>query len=361
MPLGFAIVGAGRGASLARVLAARADCRVVAVCDVRAERAAAVAAQFPGAWASTRFEELLARPQIDALIIATPAPLHATQAIAALEAGKHVLSEVPALWTLEEGPALVAAARRSKAKYMLAENMAYFAWVQSFEALVRAGFIGTPVYAECEYVHDLRPRMMGSPGDAAVCADGRTWRGLMGPAQYCTHDLGPILRMFQDRVVTVVGMHTGSHILPGTGIIDAEVVLCRTQHGRVIKFLGSFANARKPAFHYFCLYGTRGVLESPRVPEEAFKLCSEMIPHAAGMNKLALGIEHPDLAGRVPGGGHGTCEWLMIEDFVRSIQDDRQPPIDVFTALDWSLPGLLGHVSAESGSQPLAVPDPRTW
>jgi hypothetical protein len=167
--------------------------------------------------------------------------------------------------------------------------------------------------------------------------------------------------MFHDRVETVVGMHTGSHIMPEAGVIDAEVVLCRTVGQRVIKFLGSFANARKECFHYFSIYGTRGVLETPRTAGEPYRLWAERIPYSHGPVSIRMSADHPDLVGKVPGGGHGTCEWVMVDDFIRSIEQGIRPPIDVFDALDWSLPGLLGHLSAEQGGQPISVPDPRTW
>ncbi len=359
--LKLAIVGARRGASVGRVFAARGDCRVVAVCDLDLQRAQAVADDFGADRATTDFDEILGASDVDAVLIATPPPLHASQSAAALRAGKHVLSEVPAVWTLNDARELVRAARESSAVYMMAENMAYFAWVQSFERLVRDGFIGEPVYAECEYVHDLRGGMVAGGGRQAYDERGLTWRGVMGPAQYCTHDLGPILRMFNDRVETVVGMNTGAWIMREQGVIDAEVILCRTVGGRVVKFLASFVNARGECFHYFSIYGTEGVLESPRVDGGPYLMRSPRIPHTRTWTHLTLGVSHPELEGRIPSGGHGTSEWLMVEDFVRACRGEQPPAVDVYAALDWSLPGLLGHLSAQQGSRPMAVPDPRGW
>lgn len=358
MMLRFGIAGTRRGAGLAAVIAANPRCRVAAVYDPRRDRAEQLAASLGSGRVAASYEELLEARDIDAVVIASPMPLHAAQAIAALAADKHVLSEVPAIASPEEAEPLARAAAKSRGKYMLAENMAYFAWVQTFDALVKDGFIGDPVYGECEYVHDCRDLMV-------EWVDGErrlTWRATsLGPAQYCTHDLGPMLRIFDDRVETVVGMNTGCKTAPELGAVDAEVILCKTVKGRVIKFLGSFVNARRPALHYFVIYGTEGVIESPRVPEEAYKMNSAKVPHCWGMVKLPLTDSHPDLAGQVVGGGHGTCEWLMVEDFVSAVLEDRQPPIDVCTALDWSLPGALGHRSAEEGGVPKQVPDPRHW
>jgi predicted dehydrogenase len=327
------------------------------VCDLNPQTAAGLADQLGVERRVTDYDAVVEADDIDAVVVATPPPVHVPMSIAALGVGKHVLSEVPALWKAEEAEDLVRAAAASTAQYMMAENMAYFAWVQTFESMVRQGFIGEPVYAECEYVHHV-PSLMVEEVDGEIRP---TWRARLGPAQYCTHDLGPILGMFDDRVDTVVGMSTGCVSRPDLGTTDGEVILCKTVKGRVIKFLGTFLNRREPALHYFSLYGTKGVLESPRMPEQSFRVCSDMIPNTHGMASMPLSDSHPSLVGQVPGGGHGTCEWLMVDDFVRAIEAGEKPPIDVMKALDWSLPGVLGHMSAEAGSVPMRVPDPREW
>jgi hypothetical protein len=49
----------------------------------------------------------------------------------------------------------------------------------------------------------------------------------------------------------------------------------------------------------------------------------------------------------------------MIDAFVESIKNDTKPPIDVYEGLDYSLPGLYAHLSAEQGGKILEIPDPR--
>jgi len=49
----------------------------------------------------------------------------------------------------------------------------------------------------------------------------------------------------------------------------------------------------------------------------------------------------------------------MVNDFVRCILDDTKPAIDVYEGLDQTLPGVCAHMSAENGSEPVAVPDLR--
>jgi predicted dehydrogenase len=113
--LGVALVGSGRrGREVMKAMLAtgRAELRAVAdVYDVQRQRAAEMLGV--KAPVTTAFEEALARPDVDAVLIGTPDHLHETQTLAALAAGKHLLLEKPTTHLLEEGPRLVAAVRAS--------------------------------------------------------------------------------------------------------------------------------------------------------------------------------------------------------------------------------------------------------
>src|SRR5690242_1505557 len=112
-PLRTALVGCGKvGQIHAAALASLPESQFVAVCDQSADRAAAFAARFQ-VQAFTDIHTLLrdARPQ--ALLIGTPHPLHAAPALAAAEAGVHVLVEKPLAATLADCDAMIAAAHRA--------------------------------------------------------------------------------------------------------------------------------------------------------------------------------------------------------------------------------------------------------
>ena len=102
------------------------------------------------------YEDLLADPFIDAVCLATPLRLHAQQFIQALYAGKHVLCEVTAAWTLEECWELIAAANRSKGTYMMSENCYFFREVMMVQNMVDGGVFGELTSAEGSYLHDCR-------------------------------------------------------------------------------------------------------------------------------------------------------------------------------------------------------------
>ena len=95
--LGIGVVGAGRWASLAHLPGWARDerCQIVAVCDIDPERAAAAAEHFGAEVATADYPELLARDDIDIVDVVTRDSDHFQINKAAIEAGKHVLSEKP--------------------------------------------------------------------------------------------------------------------------------------------------------------------------------------------------------------------------------------------------------------------------
>ncbi len=135
--MNWLLVGAGdiAGKRVLPALAAAPGSRVAAICDLNAERAAALAAPH-GAAVFTDYARALAEAEADAVYVATPVFLHAPQALAALAAGKHVLVEKPMALTHSEARQVVAAAaragrarcgvayfRRCSAKYAMARAM----------------------------------------------------------------------------------------------------------------------------------------------------------------------------------------------------------------------------------------------
>ena len=362
MSLRIGIVGLGRGSFVQNVVKHRPDADVVAVCDLQEGLARGFAESNGIPQWFTDYEALL-QADIDAVCVATPPLLHARHSIAALQAGKHVLSEVPAVWNLEEGRALVQAVRAApKCKYMFAENMNYMAICQTYEKMVREDAIGHIMYAEAEYIHCCDSLMEARfDGVTPGSEQGLTWRATLPPIHYCTHSLGPVLAMTQNRCVQAVGMHTGANLHPERGTIDMEVGLFKTSGGQVVKVLCGFSLVREPAFHYFSLYGTKGVLETGRCGWDGPKAYLSSIPNLHDMIRLPLDYTHTNVGAETMAGGHGSSEWFMLDDFIRAIREDTAPAIDVYFGLDMSLPGLCAHISAENGSEPVEVPDPREW
>jgi predicted dehydrogenase len=102
---------------------------------------------------TTDWRELAADPEVDAVVIGTPNALHAEQAVACLEAGKHVLVEKPMARSLAEADAMLAAAARSGARLMVAHCWRFHTDVLALRARVAAGELGEVVKTRSYGVH----------------------------------------------------------------------------------------------------------------------------------------------------------------------------------------------------------------
>ncbi len=349
--LRIGLIGAGRGRSLSRALGQLVDAKIVALCDSNTERLADIA-QMVGVDNVYTDVDAFLNHDMDAVVVATPPHLHAEHSMRALGAGFHVLSEVPAVTSMPDAKRLVEAVRASGRTYMMAENCVFWAFVESWRALMASGNIGEMVYAEAEYIHDL-DRLRGEPG-------ARTWRNAFPPIQYCTHSLGPILSLTNDRCVSATGFGTDTRTHAGYEADDLELGVFKTELGALIKILIGFAVKRHPSFHYFSVYGTRGVLETSRESRHSLYF-SEGIPNLHRPATLPLDNIHVGLSAGAAVGGHGTAEYVMMDAFVRAVRGEGENPVDVYTALDYSIPGILAHQSRADDGVSISVPDPRSF
>ncbi len=127
---------------------------LIAVCDINLEKAKRSAEKFNVEHVFRDYKELLAMEEVDAVIIVTPDQIHREQAIAALEAGKHVLCEKPLALTREDCDAIVAAAKKSNKKFMVGQICRYTPGFLAAKELVEDGVIGELTFVESEYAHD---------------------------------------------------------------------------------------------------------------------------------------------------------------------------------------------------------------
>jgi predicted dehydrogenase len=350
------VVGLRRGLAVARAVDAHPACRITAVCDSNEQRACKAADSFD-ADAYSHVEEMLGS-DIHALIVATPPESHAELSMTAARRGKHVLCEVPAVARLEEALPLKQAVEEAGTVYMLAENMCFFSNIETMHALVEAGRIGNVYYAEGEYIHDCRELFQYRDDGLGGGTDGNpTWRVGLPPIRYTTHELGPLLMMLRDPVVSVVAMHTGRHGAPPFDAIDMEVALLKTRSGGVIKLLCGFAAEREPAFHFLSLYGTGGSVETDRYrPYDVIKAYFADVPYTRDLIEIPVSRGRPKAPPEARLGGHGTSEYYMVDAFVRRIREGAPGPLGVSEALNISVPGICAHRSAEQGGAPVEVP-----
>jgi predicted dehydrogenase len=94
------------------------------------------------------YEALLADPAIDAVVLATPHSMHATQVIAAAKAGKHVFCEKPFTLTKGEAEAAVAAVRAAGVTLGLGYNRRFHPEMTKLREQIRSGDLGTILHVE---------------------------------------------------------------------------------------------------------------------------------------------------------------------------------------------------------------------
>ena len=152
--VGIAGVGAA-GRAFIPAFAAHREFELVAIADPSAAVRAEMKVQ-----AYEDFDAMLAHAAVDLVCIATPTEQHAAQAIAALEAGKHVLLEKPMATSVADAQRINEAARRARKVLLVGHSHSYDAPIARMRELVEAGELGAPCMANTWAFTDwvYRPR-----------------------------------------------------------------------------------------------------------------------------------------------------------------------------------------------------------
>lgn len=351
------VVGLGRGLDVVKEVVGADGVQIVAICDRNAEKLENAKKVFSELGVTElesfdNFEDFITA-DFDAVFIATDAIYHVPYVIKAMDAGKHVISEIPAVNSLEEAKALKAAVKsHPELKYMSAENCCYWEFIETWKKMYDDGKFGQAVYAESEYIHcaDYRDfKAEDFPADH--------WRQFNPAIKYITHNLGPLLYIMDDKCVSVTCFEPDVTYNPYKKNPAAQngVALFKTAKGAVIRILICFG-AYAGFTHEFQLYGTRGNISTDRTKPmddaHSFGTFSD-IPMDRD-KKIEIPVA---LSAKATAGGHGGADRKMMLAFIKCILEDTPPPIDVDLGIRMALPGILAHESAEQGGAPIAIPD----
>lgn len=163
----IAVVGTGIiGRRHTEAVAASEECELCAVCDIREEAAAELAAAY-GVPYMTDYREIVTKTDAEAVILNLPHWLHAPAAVYFLEQGLHVLVEKPMANTVAECDRMIAAAEKSGRKLAVGHLQRFFAANRRVRALCRSGELGELCmfreYRSINYFSEDRPKWFLDP------------------------------------------------------------------------------------------------------------------------------------------------------------------------------------------------------
>jgi predicted dehydrogenase len=345
--VGYAFMGvahsqAWRNAPRFFDLPLRPDMAVVAGRD---EAAVTAAAEKLG-WSSTEtdWKALVARDDVDLVDICTPGDTHAEIAIAALEAGKHVLCEKPLANSVEEAEAMVRAAERAPGLAMVGFTYRRVPAVQLARTLVADGRIGTVRHVRAQYLQDwiadpqapLSWRLDKQKAGSGALGD--IGAHIVDLAQFITGEsvtgVSAVLETFvKER--PVASAHSGLHGTAGTEtgpvtVDDAAIFLGRMSGGGLATFEATrFAWGRKNAIRLE-INGSAGSLAFDFEDMNVLHYFDASQPAAeAGFRRIVVTEpEHAYIAAWWPAGhglGYEHAFTHQAVDLVTAIAEHRQP------------------------------------
>jgi len=357
----FGIFGLGRGGSFYRdILANNGD--IVAVCD-RSEEKLEEAKQFLGKDLATYkdFDSFIAHEGLEAVFLCNYFHEHAEYAIKALERDIHVLSECTSNSTMAEGVALVRAAEKSKAFYMLAENYPYMLFNQEMHRIYQGGSLGKCLFAEGEYNHPAHPYHLN---DAKMLRPyANHWRNLTPRTYYITHSLSPLMYITG---ATPVRVSAFASFMPypedsyaGLYVADrAAIITCLNDDNSVFRVTGCAAFGAHGNSYRIC--GDKGQIENLRGYARRISLRYNSWDAPEGReNKIKVyDMEWEDEQKElIEQSGHDGSDFVLIREFFRCIRENERPQFDEYFATVQASVAILAHRSILANGQPFDVPD----
>ncbi|UCG29020.1 MAG: Gfo/Idh/MocA family oxidoreductase [Bacteroidales bacterium] len=358
---------------------------ITAICDIRQEMVDKTLdflkkeGQDPANYSGTEnaWKELVARDDIDLIMVFTHWDLHVPMCIEAMLKGKHVVVEVPAAYTVEDCWKLVNTAEETRKNCMMLENVCYGAeelWILN---MVKNGVFGTLTHAEAAYIHNLRTGYLFS--DVYY----NMWRirhhlnrdGNL----YTTHGLGPVAQYLDiergDRFEFMTSMSSlqaslseySETVEPDNEFFsrsdfkhgDMNSSLIKTAMGRTILLQHDVVTPR-PYSRINALAGTRAYHEGypsrlsvegaghDWLGKEEYKEYWDKYQHPV-WESLKEPIEKY--------GGHGGMDFVEIYRLIDNLNKGLPLDMDVYDAASWSVVGPLSEISVELGSAPVKFPD----
>ena len=358
--LRIGVFGAGRGRSIAQNFELL-NAKVVAVCDFNPKaREGAVEAFGPDVAVYDDFDTFLDHG-MDAVILANYFHEHAPYAIRCLEKGIHVYSECISNGTMAEGVALIRAAEKSDAIYMLAENYPGMCMNREMQRVCAGGTLGKILYAEGEYNHPFDYANPQNHKDLSPFP--KHWRNWLPRCYYITHTLGPLMRATgatPRRVTAFAAFAPFEGDVPTVRQVGdrAANITMQNDDGSIYRVGACSAYGGHHNAYRIC--GTRGQIENLRGDGRIMlRYNAWEIPE--GMQEI--NCYEPEWHDKdeelIRQSGHGGADYITAREFMECIREGRQPahPFNVHAAVAMASAAILAHRSVLAGGMPFDIPD----
>ncbi len=385
-PIRVGVVGTGnRGRSLLGTMLRMKGLAFPALCDINAENLAAALDQVvkaghpkPEGYSKDEesFKDLMARDDLDAVIIATYWNWHTPMAVHAMRCGKYVGVEVPAALSIEECWDLVRTHEETHAPCMMLENWSFRRDNLAVLNMIRAGLLGEMVHCHCAHSHDCIDHwFFDKQGNARWGAD---FLVKYDRSQYPTHAVGPVLSWLDincgDIFATLTAASTSSlginayfarrfgpdHPNAKRVYKQGDIVTCmvKTRKGRSI-VINYDMQLPRPYDNRWMIQGTLGVYDedqhsvylmgqSPKYHEwESFETYQEKFEHSWWK----------EMRGAAGEPGHGGTDELELRLFLDAVRAKSQTPIDIYDSVTMSCVIPLSEQSIAAGGAPISCPD----
>lgn len=382
------MIGMGcRGYGVMQTVMGVDSAEIVYICDIyedRVEKARAKAEECQGFSPKTtlHWEDMLSDADVDAILVTCSWEPHIDMAVACMEAGKPVGVEVGGAYSLDDCWRLVRTYERTGTPIMLLENCCYGRYELMVKNMVDMGLFGEVVHCEGGYRHDLRR-------EVAFGEENRHYRLRNYLSRCCenypTHEIGPIAQVLHinrgNRMLSLVSMASKARGIKDyvSRTEDANKALLEKEfaQGDVVTTLIKCTGGEtiritldtmlpRPYSRQFTVQGTRGMytednnsvyLDTDHTEKMHFHWKEHW--NNAETEYLAK-YEHPIWKQFLQDGvrgGHGGMDYLVYNEFVRCVAEDKPMPIDVYDMALWMSLAVLSEQSIATGSAPVAVPD----
>lgn len=386
--LNVGVVGLGvRGYWLMKdVILLMPGVKVTAVCDVyedRNERAAKLTEEVCGHVPATEtdYKKLIARDDVDVVVVSCAWESHIKVAIEAMKAGKPVGMEVGGSYSVKECWDLVDTYEETQTPFMFLENCCYGRRELMALNMVKQGLFGEIVHCRGGYMHDLRQEVSEGEKNRHYRLRNYIHRNC---ENYPTHELGPIAKILNinhgNRMLSLTSMASRSagiqEYIKDRMSDDEKLMNTRFAQGDVVNTMIKCAggetilltlNTSLPRFYSrdFTVCGTKGMYEEENdtvfvdkkyTAEEEWDFKANW----GNAKDYEKDYEHPiwqKFLNDGVQGGHGGMDWLVFEAFFDSIRNGEPCPIDVYDAASWMCISALSEESIAMGGHPVAIPD----